>query len=99
MNKQKKTSKIEDSVQTEPTEKDKRWNKMLEDLAYCSATHQYIKEQSMIYQRGDKVSAAEWKGLPFNSYFDLPYEDWAKIRTEYYSFLEDERQKRICELN
>ena len=89
MNRQKKTSKIEDSVQTEPTEKDKKWNKTLEDLAYCASATQYLKEQSMIYQREDKTGAAEWKGLPYYSFFLLPYVGWVEIRTEYYSYLEN----------
>lgn len=39
-----------------------------------------LKAEAMIYQRSAKEDAARRDGVPLNTYYNLPYEQWAKIR-------------------
>lgn len=39
-----------------------------------------LKQRAMIYQLDKKEQMAKLHGKPIDSYYDLPYSEWAKIR-------------------
>jgi hypothetical protein len=57
--------------------------KVVEILKQCeeiAMLQKYIKAQCMVYQRDAKVTAALERGLPFDAFFQMSYEEWSKIR-------------------
>lgn len=48
---------------------------------------QLVKYQSMIYDCEEKERAAAFNGLPLQTYYMMPYKEWAKIKEEYHSNL------------
>jgi hypothetical protein len=44
-----------------------------------------LKRRAMIFQADDKERAAKHFGKPFDAFYDLPYTEWAKVRSQYFS--------------
>lgn len=63
---------------------DARFVKLMEDIARVAALKQIVKDRSMIYQVADKEAAAKANGVPLNTYYHIPYVEWAPIRAAYY---------------
>ena len=57
--------------------------RIIHELDVIELMKDAIKKMSMNYQFELKMKAAEFNGVSANAYFDLSYEEWAKIRSEY----------------
>jgi len=55
-------------------------NKLIVELEKIEVLKSQIKERSLIYQADLKERVAEKNNIPFDSYYDLPYKEWSKIR-------------------
>jgi len=55
-------------------------NELITELEEIEVLKRQIKEQSMIYQAELKEGMAKRNKVTFDSYYNLPYKEWAKIR-------------------
>lgn len=52
----------------------------LERIAELSAV---VRQRAMVYQCEDKERAARFFRRPFDTFYDLPYKRWARVRAWY----------------
>lgn len=53
---------------------------MLSELQEIETLRTAIKRRAMVYQIDVKEAAARRDGVPLETYFDLPYEQWMSVR-------------------
>lgn len=59
---------------------------IMQSAAEVGAMQAVLKEQTMIYQREDKISNAEFLGLQHDVFFHLPYVVWSQISQYIFAF-------------
>lgn len=62
------------------------------ELDQIESLKQKIKERAMVYQADLKEEVAKENGVPPETYFDLPYDEWEPIRTAYNNKLESRKE-------
>jgi hypothetical protein len=65
-----------------PETVDQRMSRIQQECEEIASMQAQFKRSSMIYQHSAKVEAARRRGLPFDTFFHMHYEEWAKIRED-----------------
>lgn len=64
------------------------FDKLINKLDSLERLRERIKADVMIYQAETKRDAARYFNLPVFAFYDLPYEEWAAVRTRYWQAFE-----------
>lgn len=60
-----------------------QFDRIVLELEEIEKLKRLVKRQSMIYQFDLKSEVAEAFGIPKQKLYDMPYKEWAAIRSEY----------------
>jgi hypothetical protein len=60
-----------------------RYHKLRVDMAVVQALKDELRRCTMIYQYDEKTRAARFLGIDPEDLYEMAYDDWAKIRSEY----------------
>lgn len=69
-------------------------SRLVPQLEHIEKLKLEVKRQAMIYQLGLKERAAALDGVPLDSYYYLPYDEWEKRRIEL--FADQDAQSKAC---